>query len=105
MKIDSAYASYGVIVGAPDKAEPPHVEAPRLNYAAVLKKFRWSDAQFELAKRFGFPSSMVRASVAREGNEAGGARWDRVWPEDLLDAWARNLMSEIETLQLARIVR
>jgi hypothetical protein len=100
MKSDSEYSRFGQVISPPDKPDPPQVEPPRLNYAAVLKKFRWSDVEFELAQRFGFPPSLLRASVARTQNEPGGAHWEKVWPEDKLDVWAAGLMAEIRSLHL-----
>ena len=98
-------SDYGTIFGStqvapPDRARAPHVEASRLNLAAVCQKFGWRDEQFELALRFNFPTSMIRTTVARDANEAGGSRFERVWLEDKLDDWARNLMADIRSLRL-----
>ena len=113
MSTASDYSSFGQVISPPDRPEPAHVEVRRLNYPAVLKKFGWTDATFDVAQTFGdkpgrshaFPASMTRTSVARDGNEAGGARFEKVWFEDALDAWAAALATDVLSVLADRVRR
>jgi hypothetical protein len=55
-------AAYTQIVGPPTRPEPTAeereaaIKADRITYSAVLKRFRWDAATYELAQRHGFPA-------------------------------------------------
>jgi len=64
----------------PDRPEPERKEDPWLTYKQTLKRFGWSDADYEEAQQHGFPIS------AKRPRRLYGV--DLVWRESWLDRWA-----------------
>jgi hypothetical protein len=90
---DSIYAPYGDKQdGPPLRPEPPRREAVRLDKAAVLQRFRWTDAQFEAAQGYGFP-------VAAKAFPPGQWGFTLVWRDLDLDDWRARLLGEIKAMQ------
>ena len=92
--IEGEYSST-LIVGPPDRPEPPRVEDKRLTRAQVRKKWGITDDELqELMDMPGFPASMKRIPLGEWGLIL-------VWSESLLDRFAadkRALAAQITRL-------
>jgi hypothetical protein len=97
-KVESEYASFGVVVDAPDKPEPEPAPPPRkLKRPDIAKKFGWSDEScIDLAiAKFGLP----RANGLESGWVGDHQPW---WFEDKIDDWWRVLQSDLRTLRIVK---
>lgn len=65
---------------------PPQPKPELIDKAAILKRLRWSEAQFSEAQRFGFPTSSVRRSRYNPGD--GSTRYTVLWRLDDVVLWA-----------------
>jgi hypothetical protein len=82
--IPSAYGYASIISGPPDRPEPIRAEARKLDRKQVMRKFRWSDVDFDrvVSGAFDFPVAM------RRNNPLGAWGTTLIWREDQLDVWA-----------------
>jgi hypothetical protein len=69
------------------------VEVRRLDKAAVLRKFKWSEKDFELAQSCEFPAAMKRPP------KLGSWTFTLVWPENVLDGWAAKQREKVAVLE------
>ena len=79
--ISDSYGFGSLTVGPLVRPEPIRDKPRRLTRERVLKKFGWSDADFDEAQRFGFPPAAHRPTL-------GSFALVQIWREDVLDKWA-----------------
>ena len=89
--ISDGYGFGSIQVGPPARPEPTRVEPRRLIRAEVLRKFRWTDRDLEVAERFGLPPAARRI-------ERGRFTLTPIWREDLLDRWALDQREKAATI-------
>ena len=95
--ISDSYAPFGTIVtGPPTVAEPPRRELVFLNKKQLLKRLRWTEADFEVAISLGEPFRFPTPGKTIPKNDWG---YDLVWPDTVLDAWLDRCREYVAVMQ------
>lgn len=74
----------------PERPVPARTEDRKLTYGDLLKKMRWTDAQYETAQRFQFPIAGRRP--------VGPFELALIWNESVIDAWIVARRADTDTI-------
>jgi len=68
-----------------DRPEPVRREPIKLTKAALLKRQRWTEEDFEIAVKHGLPNAAKRTTLGAWG-------WTLIWSDIEIDNWIENTL-------------